>query len=668
MSSKIKGLLHFLSDPRLLLALVAQAYIIYHMQHGAAPGNNPAHPEGWWGWFDQGNYLTAAYAFAAFNFSFEQHFYPPLYPLLGAVFSRINGTHPYWLVNLLCLLWFTWVFIHFARRYVPQWLSILLFAGTVLANGTLFEEFVIPWTTTLSAALLSTGIHSLGRNAIKYDTANTKQRNTRKLVICSLAVGLMAATRPPDVLVGGLIWLGVIGGARTGSINAGLPFGRQLAISLAAISVGPLLFLSFNLWVFGSPIGGYIQTNSGNGYFPDDMGEKFVSLFLDSQTLYLEPNSGLLNHYPWLILAPPSLLFVLIRGDMILRVVAAAICLQFALYIPYGDLLPNGLWRYHNIHYFKWTFPYLGLLICHAGLTIVNGLTVRTRESAMWASMFVAAVLLLAFLRLDVVLHSLPPKALTHSSHNEIAIDTGPDGIDLLDITGLHGSFAEIYFGKHRLTLDGIELRSVKNYRVLPAPWGVRVLFIRTVKGKSIVYQPDPRITVAADELDIRKGSYQFTLGRSANNAIPAAPYRLGDRIDFSTTGKGNNYIREGWSAPEPWGRWATAPRAELSFRLPPQVAKVNVEMSLLAFVNVLHPQQRINIKANGHLVKELVFNAVAGGNTPRSESFTVTLASDNVLTLSLEIPDAASPANLGLSGDTRTLGAGLVSLSITAE
>ncbi len=48
------------------------------------PGNNPEYPLGWWGWFDQGNYLRSARAILDWNLDPAEHYFPPLYPPIGA--------------------------------------------------------------------------------------------------------------------------------------------------------------------------------------------------------------------------------------------------------------------------------------------------------------------------------------------------------------------------------------------------------------------------------------------------------------------------------------------------------------------------------------------------------------------------------------------------------
>jgi hypothetical protein len=56
-------------------------------------------------------------------------------------------------------------------------------------------------------------------------------------------------------------------------------------------------------------------------------------------------------------------------------------------------------------------------------------------------------------------------------------------------------------------------MRHVRDYRVVPAPWGVRILFIRPVTAKSIMFQPDGRLAFKKMPFSASAGSYRIVLG-----------------------------------------------------------------------------------------------------------------------------------------------------------
>jgi len=116
-----------------LLTIIALIYVGVYISLPFTPGNNlPVNPIGWWAWFDQSQYLKAANALYRLDFSADQYFYPPLYPAIGSVFLVVSSQHPFFIVNLICLLWFAYVFIRLCDVYLPRAASVfLLFASTI---------------------------------------------------------------------------------------------------------------------------------------------------------------------------------------------------------------------------------------------------------------------------------------------------------------------------------------------------------------------------------------------------------------------------------------------------------------------------------------------------------------------------------------------------------
>ena len=673
--ARLGTLLALIAQPRIFLPLLALIYALAYLAHPATPGNNPVYPLGWWGWFDQGQYLRAAKAFAAHDLGPDNYYYPPLYPLLGALFLRLSTTHPFWLPDLVCLLWFAYVFVAFAARYLPRWAAVLLLYASTVASADIFETFVIPWTTTLAAALLSTGLYALTRgiDARRDGTGQRTWFGPLGLFATSVALGAIAALRPPDTLIAGLLWLALLWLAVRATAEGA---GKMKACASAGLgmAIGPACFLAFNWRVFATPFGAYIRANSANGYFPADLGEKFVSIFLDSYPLYLEPHAALIDRYPWLLLALPACGYVLVRGDALLRLLAAAICVQFALYLPYGDLLPNGVWRFFNIHYFKWTLPYLALLACHASLSICRLMRRNPRQAWAWAAIFVAAALLQLSLRLEllptpVVLE--PGRSGTAPGLPPLVVDNLGTELDIIDIDGLRGGFTETYFGEHEMLADGQALHRVRDFRLLPAPWGARVLFLRPIAARTIVLRPDPRLS-RDENLSASGGTYRFALGkpkpfRDEDEAAPVLPYVAGQRIDFSSAGSGQRYVRSGWSVGESWGRWSLGKTALLRLRLSPlpPASSISLQLRLLAYVNDRHPEQNVAVSVNGKQVRNLSFHAEQKGGEAREETIAANVGADGEIALSLYTPDAASPRSLGLGDDDRVLGVGLVSLRV---
>ena len=498
---------------RSALFIITLAYTLAYLAHPSTPGNCPGqHPEGWWGWFDQGQYLLSAQSLAEKNLAPANHLYPPLYSALGALFLKWSSGHMFFIINLAALCWFAFVFIRFSDRYFPRWAGLLVFVSTSILDLRIFQNWVIPWTSTLGAALLATGILGLVWMAEVQEGIKERVTGLQAFIVAG-GLSLLVPTRPIDAAVGIIIGIGflvsylILHKQSPSKVPGPMKFSSMI---LLGISIGPLIFFGFNFLVFGSPMGEYIRRNSHNGFFPADLPEKFISLWLDGFSLYGASGTGLIEKCPWLLISLAGLVWAGVKGDSMLRWVALAICMLFILYMPYGDLLPNGLWYYLNIHYFKWTFPFLALM----------GLLLAARTWQAWQqkrnrllpTALLAGIPLLA-LSLHLSVHTTSIEAVTSNTSKEISFNLEGKSIDFIDLKGLSGSFTDVYFGRHLLFLDGKALQHVRNYRALPMEWGTRLLFIRSVQGNLLVFIPDSHLTLKDGDSPVAlKGTYGFLL------------------------------------------------------------------------------------------------------------------------------------------------------------
>jgi hypothetical protein len=115
------------------------------------------------------------------------------------------------------------------------------------------------------------------------------------------------------------------------------------------------------------------------------------------------------------------------------------------------------------------------------------------------------------------------------------------------------------------------------------------------------------------------------------------------------------------------WGTWTDGNVARL--RIAP-VANEGIQLifvaRLLTFVNPLHARQHVDVLINGRLVNQWIFDS------PEETERTVRMPPDllyypETIEITFVIPTARSPAELGLSDDSRRLGIGLVHARIDA-
>ena len=114
-----------------------------------------------------------------------------------------------------------------------------------------------------------------------------------------------------------------------------------------------------------------------------------------------------------------------------------------------------------------------------------------------------------------------------------------------------------------------------------------------------------------------------------------------------------------GLSGPEPWGTWSAAKEVSLQFTFadpPPPSATITLSFHALAAEG--HPQSL-----------EFLWNGLDLGGRTCTDFKDLSLSYDlsGLLrpndTLTIEVPDAASPKSLGISQDSRELGIALVSI-----
>jgi hypothetical protein len=160
-------------------------------------------------------------------------------------------------------------------RKVP---AVVILTLSLFWDRTIWWQFVIPWTTTVTTLLLSIGIYAawLAQRAIKDPTSKQPSWVWTPCVSCLLA--LVVAARPVDIIPAAALWFGYVvlrGRVRKASLQR-ISLGAEVSISCVGAAVGPLFLFGFNLFVYGNAFGGYIQNTLNNGYFPSAFLTRFI--------------------------------------------------------------------------------------------------------------------------------------------------------------------------------------------------------------------------------------------------------------------------------------------------------------------------------------------------------------------------------------------------------
>jgi len=155
-------------------------------------------------------------------------------------------------------------------------------------------------------------------------------------------------------------------------------------------------------------------------------------------------------------------------------------------------------------------------------------------------------------------------------------------------------------------------------------------------------------------------------LARREGSAAGATPYEAGTEIRFAAGGNSAEYIRKGWSEPEPWGRWTDGYRAEMSIPLArPFEGSALLAVESRAYVHDWHRVLQVQVECNCEPLGGWLIDTA--DCAPRSLPIPASaLAGKRTLRLIFRMDNPASPADFGDFGlDQRLLGVGFQKLRV---
>ena len=450
------------------LALVAASYFYMQATFPLVPGNRASAPLGWWAWDDQKQYLIGAKALLNGDLDPNKHLYPPLYPLIGALFLKLSPDAPFFWPDLALTLGFFGVFVALFRRYLGTAAAVACAMLGMLAYPDLRAQWLMPWTTTLAALCILAALALLDR-ALRHRHDDTLRARALNAGGFGLALGLLAADRPVDVAVTAPLWLAyaalVLIDLRRNWIC--------VATGGAGVAAAVAPYLMFNVASFGTLLGRYVAHNAQMGFDPSVLPMALYSQLIDSGALFAEAHADWASRVPLLLLAvlflPPSLAW----GPLAFRLAAACGLIEFAIYYCDHDIIPTGTFRFCNIHYFKWLTPVALALAFHAARAAASQIPALRKRGALT----LAAVAASALVASVVVAAPLSTPARVEQGEHELTITLSGEATDYVDIAGVEGVWGAIYFptGGGVSLDDGAPLARISQWRLLPTAQGARL-------------------------------------------------------------------------------------------------------------------------------------------------------------------------------------------------
>ncbi len=438
---------------------------------------------------DQGRYLEAARAWAVFDLTPSRHHYLPLYPMLGALFVWLTPAQPFMLPDLVCLLAALMLFIRIGRRLAAGWsdsaIALCFMVAVLSGKWMVFWVWIMPWTSTGSAPLQFASVLL----ALRFG----EQPDAARATALGACIGLVAGFRPSDAGVlaatGGGYALFILVRSRASTRAWALVAGAAFAGLLA----GLLPWLVAHYEIFGAAGGPYVQKSAAIGFEWRLLPMRWVTLVIDPRPL-LPNGAGMAEVLPWVIPGIAGMLAALIprpgRPVGPAAFVAATVTLHVALYLTYRDLNPDGLWRFVNIHYFKWIFPFLTLWAAQFVAALVTGRPERTGALA-------ALVVTLALFAWRPLLRKPDAAAVTYlqgAAGESVRLPEGLSRLDRALFLDLSGAWEAIHAGKFVLHDGQATFASQFDFKVLPLRRGALLFPLRPLPPGPAVLDLPPGI------------------------------------------------------------------------------------------------------------------------------------------------------------------------------
>jgi len=190
---------------------------------------------------------------------------------------------------------------------------------------------------------------------------------------------------------------------------------------------------------------------------------------------------------------------------------------------------------------------------------------------------------------------------------------------------------------------------------------GLLALVSIFIQARGALAEETKRWNARPYDIDLRSGrlwnySYPQFLAGLIHPPLPGGVFPLlnnNERVDL-TAADADRFLWYGWSDPEPHLRWTDSKEAAIVFTLADRADRVMIIEAAPFIVSGVYEQQQLMVKLNGTRIESMTLNRNSGAECTFHLPAHL-LRRENVITL--QLPDAESPANLGVSEDNRYLG-----------
>jgi hypothetical protein len=450
------------------------------------------HFAGFWAGVDQQRYLAAARAWSAFDLSPARHHYLPLYPLMAAPFVWLTPWQPFMVPDLVCLLASFALFVRIGARLAPAWpggAAAVCFTVAVMGSKRLLGLWIVPWSSTGAAPFQFAALLL----ALRFG----ERPGVSRAAALGVAIAMIAGVRPSDAAVLLLTCTPYAAFALYRERAGAKRWCACLLGGAAGLAAGIALVGTLHALIFGLSPGPYLAESAGIGFEWRLLPIRWVMLAIDPRPL-LPEGTGMVAHLPWLIPGVAGLLLALAPrpGKRLAPqlLACATVALHWAAYLSYRDMHPYGLWRFYNIHYFKWTFPFLVLWTAQFARALISS---RDRARAC-----VGLALALLMFTWRPILRK-PEEIALRVQNGAINLPRAPriDEALLLPVAGDSPQlWTNIYFAQTHLDVAARDYITKRDTKLLPVPGGALLIALGRLPDGPAVLSLPPDIAITASK------------------------------------------------------------------------------------------------------------------------------------------------------------------------
>lgn len=322
----------------------------------------PGVTKGWFGWWDQSQYLLMAQDLSSLRLVADHYFYGLGYPLIGVLFYKIYPTNPFLIPNLLLYVVTIILYFKISREYLSEGLSVLTVL-LIMWGTQLTEFFVVPWNNSVSI---------FGIGILIYLATVVREIRLVHAISIGIVLGWVFSARYVDIIF--LLPIVIYIYLREMSKSW-----KNIKYLLISICICFIIFCGVfysHKYAFGSflktPYHLHIQPLSGHSdqslaafslsRIPDHLYSIIINPYQFHYLKYWRLNTPLLGYSFFFILALAGFSYSMFyKRAWVIGVTFLSMIASFAFYGSFTSTRASDL-KYHCLRYFAMWYPILSLM------------------------------------------------------------------------------------------------------------------------------------------------------------------------------------------------------------------------------------------------------------------------------------------------------------------